>query len=40
MKDFIGNNIVRNSKEYFGGTSDSFRAPVIEDAVTISSDAI
>jgi len=40
MKDFIGNPIAKNTKEYFSGTSDSVEKPVIEDAVTISSDAI
>jgi len=40
MKDFIGNPIAKGTKEYFGGTSDSAKVLTIEDAVTISSDAI
>jgi len=40
MKDLIGNPIAKNIKEYFSGTSASAEMPAIEDAVTISRDAI
>ncbi|MGI6084188.1 MAG: S-layer homology domain-containing protein [Acetivibrionales bacterium] len=40
MQDYIGNYIGKNIREYFGGTSDSVVPPEIDDAVTISSDAV
>lgn len=40
MQDYIGNSIGKNIREYFAGTSDSVASPEIDDAVTISSDAV